>query len=142
MVDRVEHVEQFHRFVAETQLSERDDRPQGGVRVLAAVLADTGHVALDVTGILRHAVEGRREQQHDLRVASHQVGPHRLHRARGAARVGILAKTAHDCVSESMRHSSFCADPSGVPSSKYARRYQLPSQASSSMPVSQRASLR
>jgi hypothetical protein len=39
-------------------------------------------------------------------------------------------------------HSSFITDPSGVPSSKYARRYQSPSQASSTIPVSQRASLR
>ena len=31
---------------------------------------------------------------------------------------------------ESIRHSSFVADPSGVPSSKNARRYQSPSQAS------------
>src|SRR2546422_5353551 len=40
--------------------------------------------------------------------------------------------TLHDCAIESMRHASLMADPSGVPSSKYARRYQLPSQASRS----------
>ena len=36
------------------------------------------------------------------------------------------------CAIESMRHSTFCADPSGVPSSKYARRYHAPSHAASS----------
>jgi len=45
-------------------------------------------------------------------------------------------------VSESSLHSSFCTDPSGVPSSKYARRYHPPSHDNSSMPLSQRASLR
>src|SRR5438132_3109757 len=40
--------------------------------------------------------------------------------------------TLHDCAIESMRHASLTADPSGVPSSKYARRYHPPSQASRS----------
>ena len=34
---------------------------------------------------------------------------------------------------ESIRHSSLVDDPRGVPSSKYARRYQPPSQACASM---------
>src|SRR5215471_10117555 len=37
--------------------------------------------------------------------------------------------TAQVWAMESIRHSSFCAEPSGVPSSKYARRYQSPSHA-------------
>ncbi len=36
--------------------------------------------------------------------------------------------TAQDCAIESIRHSSLAAEPSGVPSSKKARRYQSPSQ--------------
>ena len=40
--------------------------------------------------------------------------------------------TAQDCAIESMRHSSLAAEPSGVPSSKNARRYQSPSQPSRS----------
>ena len=32
------------------------------------------------------------------------------------------------CATESIRHSTLLADPSGVPSSKYARRYHSPSQ--------------
>jgi len=38
--------------------------------------------------------------------------------ARSAKRSGTAPdSTAHDCEIESMLHSSFCADPSGVPSS-------------------------
>ena len=61
-----------------------------------------------------------------------------------SARLGsaVCDKTAHDWVNESSLHSSFWTDPSGVPSSKYARRYQAPSHASSNIPVSQRAWLR
>jgi hypothetical protein len=37
-------------------------------------------------------------------------------------------RTLHDWAIESIRHSTFVAEPSGVPSSKKARRYQSPSQ--------------
>ena len=37
-------------------------------------------------------------------------------------------RTAHDWAIESIRHSALAAEPSGVPSSKNARRYQSPSQ--------------
>ena len=40
--------------------------------------------------------------------------------------------TAQDCAIESMRHSLLATEPSGDPSSKNARRYQSPSQASRS----------
>ena len=40
------------------------------------------------------------------------------------------------CAIESMRHSVFCAEPSGVPSSKYARRYHSPSHAPSAPSLS------
>src|SRR5580765_571962 len=51
-----------------------------------------------------------------------------------AARSGFPAPlmTDHDCAIESMRASSFWREPSGVPLSKKARRYHLPSQASRS----------
>ena len=53
------------------------------------------------------------------------------------ARAGSPAPeiTAHDCAIASIRHSAFSRDPSGVPSSKYARRYHSPSQASSTLAV-------
>jgi len=92
VIDRVDHVEQFHRFVAEAELSQRDDRPQRGVGVLTAVLANSWNIAFDVPGVMRHAIEGRCQQQNYLRVASHQVGPHGFHRARRASRVRALGE--------------------------------------------------
>ena len=80
-------MEQLHRLVAHAEPRQRDHRPQRRVRVLAAVLADARQVALDVAGIARHPIEGRRQQQHELRVAAHQVGAHGVHRALGAARL-------------------------------------------------------
>ena len=55
--------------------------------VLAAVLAHAGHVALDVAGILRARVEGRREQQDQAVVRPHQMLLERPHRRARAARV-------------------------------------------------------
>ena len=49
------------------------DRPHGGVAVLAAVLAQAGRVALDVARIERGLVEGRREQQSQPIVLADQV---------------------------------------------------------------------
>ena len=90
VVDRIDHVEQLHRLVAQPQPRERDDGPERRVRVLTAVLADAGQVALDVAGIVGHPVERRRQQQHELRVAPDQMRAHRLHRARGAPRLRRL----------------------------------------------------
>ena len=50
VVNRIDHMKQFHRFVAQPQACERDDRPERGVRVLAAVLPHAWNVALDVPG--------------------------------------------------------------------------------------------
>ena len=49
--------------------------------------------------------------------------------------------TAHDWAMESIWHSSFSADPSGVPSSKKARLYHSPSHASSSSEALREAAL-
>src|SRR4029453_3094840 len=43
--------------------------------------------------------------------------------------------TAHDCAIESIWHSSFDAEPSGVPSSKNARRYHSPPPAPAPRPA-------
>ena len=51
------------------------------MRVLPAVLAHAGRVALDVPGLLRRAIERRREQQHDLRPSPDEVRADRVHRA-------------------------------------------------------------
>src|SRR6185312_13292798 len=63
VADRVEEPEQLARAVAVAQRGPGEDRPDRAVRVLPAVLAHAGRIALDVAGILRTAlVERRREQ--------------------------------------------------------------------------------
>jgi len=47
--------------------------------------------------------------------------------------------TAQVWASESILHSALAAEPSGEPSSKYARQYQLPSQVFSSTAVRSRS---
>jgi hypothetical protein len=81
VIDRIEHVEEFHGFVAEPEPAQRDHRPQRRVRVLPAVLANAGQIPLDVPRIVRHAVERWRQEEHQLRIPPHQVSPHGLHGA-------------------------------------------------------------
>ena len=59
VVDGVEHVEQLDGLVAVAELRQGHHRPQCRMRVLAAVLAHAGQVALDVARIERGRVEGR-----------------------------------------------------------------------------------
>ena len=86
VVHRVQHVEELGRLVAAPEPGERHHHPRGRVRVLAAVLAHAGRVALDVPGVLRGAIERRREQHDHLRPAPHEVGADRVHRAVREAR--------------------------------------------------------
>ena len=60
VIDRVEHVEQLRRFIAIAELGDGHHDPHRRVRVLAAVLANAGRIALDVAGLLRRAIERRR----------------------------------------------------------------------------------
>ena len=53
VVDRIEHVEQLHRFVAEAETCQRDDGPERGMCVLPAVFAHTRQIAFDVTRVTR-----------------------------------------------------------------------------------------
>ena len=78
-------------------------------------------------------VERRREQQHQS-VAAPNRGTRRPRPSPAPPAIGSAApdSTLHDCAIESMRHSTLLAEPSGVPSSKNARRYQSPSQPCSS----------
>ena len=68
--------------------SERHRRPYGGVRVLPAVLADAGHVPLDVPRLQIRRVEGRVEQLDEPGVAVDQVLVDRPH-GLGGARPGL-----------------------------------------------------
>ena len=53
MIDRVEHREQLAGLVAVAQHREGHHRPDGAMRVLAAILANAGRIALDIAGIER-----------------------------------------------------------------------------------------
>ena len=55
MVDRIEHREKLGRLVAVAERRERDDRPSRGMRILAAILANAGRIALDVAGVVRRS---------------------------------------------------------------------------------------
>src|SRR5208282_507613 len=56
VIDRVQHREQIACPVAVTEHRKRDNRPDGAVRVLAAVLPDAGRIALDIAGVERSAI--------------------------------------------------------------------------------------
>ena len=92
VVDGVDHVEQLHRRVTTADAPQRDHRPQRRMRVLPAVFANPGQVALDVAGVVRHPIERRREQEHELGIAPDEMGVHGVHRAFRAARLRDLRK--------------------------------------------------
>ena len=111
VVDRVEHGEQLAppcrpRRARRTPCTD----PGRRVRVLAAVLADAGQVALDVARIERGLVERRREQQRQARRrGGSSCAIDRGHRRCGATGVAAPDSTAQDCAIESIWHSSFCS---------------------------------
>ena len=88
VVDRVQDREEVARRVAVTQRRERDDRPDGGVGVLAAVLADARQIPLDVARIDLGMVEGRREQQDEAVAPPDEELLHRGHGPTGVVGIG------------------------------------------------------
>ncbi len=130
MVDRVEDREQLHGLVAVAERREGHDRPDRAVRVLPAVLADAGRVPPDVAGIDVGSVERRGEQQHEAVAAADEYSSTAAIARAARERFAAPDRTLHDWAIESIRHSALAAEPSGVPSSKKARRYQSPSQPS------------
>src|SRR5207253_242494 len=74
VTDRVDQPEQFPRALDLSGGGERHDRPDGGVRILPAILANAGDVALDVTWIQVRLVERRVEQLDHADVALHEMG--------------------------------------------------------------------
>ena len=125
------------RPVAVAEPREGHDRPDRGVGVLAAVLAHARQVALDVAGIARRPVE--RRCRRGAR-AGRRAGPDA--RRRRPSRGAPASASAAPEITPTTARSNRCgtprstADPSGVPSSKNARRYHSPSQASSSTAAS------
>ena len=85
VINRVDHVEQLHRFVAHSEARQREDCPQSGVSILAAILPNARQIAFDIAGIVRHPIERWRQQQHNLCVATDQMCTNGIHGALGAA---------------------------------------------------------
>ena len=139
VADRVEDRQQLGGAAGRSpSCGERLHDPGGRVRVLAAVLADARQVALDVAGVDRLGVERRGEQEDQPVLRGRPAVSSTASIARGRA-PGRPApeSTAQDCAIESIWQAAFRAEPSGVPSSKYARRYQSPSQALASTAAAQ-----
>ncbi len=86
-IDRIEQREQIRGAIAVAHLREREHRPRGRMRVLAAVLPDARRIALDITGIDRRTIERRCEQQGQAIVAADQLRFQRVHCLSGAHRV-------------------------------------------------------
>src|SRR5207244_10566668 len=63
-------------------------RPRGRMVVLAAVFPDSGRIALDVSGIERHPIEGRREQQGQTVAVINELFGHGGHGAQGTSGIG------------------------------------------------------
>ena len=106
--------------LAIAQRGERHRRPDRGVRVLAAVLAHAGHVAVDVAGIEVRACRTADRAAGSARASRRtRRSSTRVHRLRARAR-GSPAPESTDqlCEIESIWHSALRAEPSGVPSSK------------------------
>ena len=132
VIDRVEQREQVGGLVALTKRGERHNRPQRGMGVLSAVLPNAGRIALDVAGVSDVLSNGGANSSASLscgRISSRSTAAIAC-----SARADAAApeSTPQDWAMASIRHSSFAAEPSGVPSSKKPRRYQSPSQASRS----------
>ena len=87
MVDRVDEVPKFHGAVAATLQRRRQRNPSGGVGVLAAVLADAGHVSFDVARLKGAFVERRVEQLDQFVADTHQSFLNRVHRRLSPRRV-------------------------------------------------------
>ena len=84
MPHRCQHREQLPRTFGVVEGRERHRRPERGMRVLAAVLAHAGNVALDVARRRPRRVERRIEQLHDAGVGVHEMRMEGVHRAPGA----------------------------------------------------------
>src|SRR5512146_680976 len=87
-MDRIQEAEQLAGLVSITKRRERQHGPDGRMSVLAAVFANTRDIAFDIPGILRHPVEGWRQQAYQPVLPVHQMLVHRRHGACAAARVG------------------------------------------------------
>ena len=111
-MDRVQDREQLRGLVAVAEHREGDHRPDGGMRVLSAVLSDPGRVSLDVARIERRPIEGRGEEQDQSVLPADEVLVHRRHRA---------ARCAPDRRPRRSRPTTARSNRSGIRRSKPSR---------------------
>ena len=94
VIDGVEERHEVRRPIAVSEHGLRDDGPGRGVGILAAVLANARGVPLDVAGIMRSAIERRREQQREPGVAEDEPAFDVRHGEPGATAIGGSANHA------------------------------------------------
>ena len=87
MVDRIEHAKQVDCFVTIPLLGKCVDGPHSGVTILSAILAQTGGIALDVSGIARSLVKWRPKKPGDTLFGVDQMSLQRHHGCGGPRRV-------------------------------------------------------
>ena len=92
-VDRVDQPEEFFGGVTVAQGGKGPDRPERSVGVLAAIFADAGQVAFDITGVAQGLVKGGSKEQQQPIVPAHQPFQDRRHRL---ARPPFIRRSAED----------------------------------------------
>src|SRR5437763_6694232 len=72
-VDRVQDREELVGLVAVTKRGEGHHGPDGGMRILAAILANARRITLDLAGVAIRVIERRGEQQDQLLAAPDEI---------------------------------------------------------------------
>src|SRR5208282_3919165 len=94
VVDGIEQRQQLGCFIPIAKLGECLNRPDGGMSILPAILSDSRRIALDVTGVQRGSIEGRREEQSQSIVTQDEIFVDCCHGARDACRIRRAADHA------------------------------------------------
>src|SRR5271170_6777711 len=82
VIDWVQKRKQLTGLVSVTEHREGDHRPDGAMRILAAILPDARRVAFDVAGVRQCLLERRGQQQEQAVLATHEMFVQRRHRRR------------------------------------------------------------
>ena len=108
MENRIQEIQETSRLVPLSGLGQGPDHPAGGVGVLAAVLADTSHVTLDVTGIPGRIDKRGRQEFDEAGIFDDQAPSSRAASAWSARSGGATSEsTAQAWARASIRHSLF-----------------------------------
>src|SRR5579864_873202 len=88
MIDGIHDREQLGGFVTITEHREGEHRPDRGMGILAAVLANAGRISLDVSGFEWRLIKRRGKEQDEPIVAAYEIFIYCGHSARSATRIG------------------------------------------------------